>query len=62
MGPKEVWVRTRRASGGGGRRRAGGTGRTCGEWGWDSRSPGCSYKNIFVALDLFDFVAADEDL
>lgn len=38
------------------------TGRARGEWEWDSRSPGCSYKDVLVAPDLLDFIAADEDL
>lgn len=38
------------------------TGRAWGEWGWGSRSPGCSYEDVFVAPDLLDFIAANEDL
>lgn len=30
--------------------------------GWGSRSPGSSNKDVFVALDLLDLIAADEDL
>lgn len=38
-----------------------GVGRVCGV-GRGSRNPGCSNKDVLVALDLLDLIAADEDL